>query len=145
MKDGLEAGAALVFSAGDLVRLRAELLADAPLESAAFILARPVLLSESRWRLIVAEVLTVERADYEERTAASIQLSATALARIAKRARQGGLTIIIAHTHPGRGPVGPSSVDLRGERSWVPAIRRRVPDAPHGRLILGFDDAHAAL
>lgn len=43
------------------------------------------------------------------------------------------------------GGVAPSLRDLAGEAQLLPAVRRRVPDIPHARLIISPNDVHAAL
>ena len=136
---------ALVFRAGAFERLRVALLADAPLETAAFILARSARVADSRWRLIVKEIVPLHDADYARRTESSVELHASALANVTKRARAENLTLLLAHTHTVPGSVGPSWIDRQGETAWVPAVRRRVPDVPHGRLIVGETSAHAAI
>lgn len=121
------------------------LLADAPLETACFLLAEPVRLSDSAWRLIVVDVMPLDPADYRARTPEFIELEAATLAAAAKRARLAHRALILAHTHPVSGAVAPSVVDRDGEARWVPAVRRRIGDLPVARLIVGRDAAHAAL
>jgi molybdopterin/thiamine biosynthesis adenylyltransferase len=135
----------LVFRAGAFERMRAAFLADAPLETAAFILARPARVADSWWRLIVKEIVLLHDGDYARRTESSVELHASILANVTKRARAENLTLLLAHTHPVPGSVAPSWMDRQGETAWVPAVRRRVPDVPHGRLIVGETSAHAAI
>jgi molybdopterin/thiamine biosynthesis adenylyltransferase len=136
---------ALVFRAGAFERMRVAMLADAPLETAAFILVRSARVADSQWRLIVKEIVPLQDGDYARRTESSLEVHASALANATKRARAENLTLLLAHTHPVPGSVGPSWIDRQGETAWVPAVRRRVPDVPHGRLIVGQTSAHAAI
>jgi|ERR1051326_2652646 molybdopterin/thiamine biosynthesis adenylyltransferase len=125
--------------------MRAALLADAPLETAAFILARAARVQGSRWRLIVKEIVSLHDSDYAQRTGSSVELHASTLASVTKRARAEKLTLLMVHTHPLPGSVGPSWIDRQGESAWVPAVCHRVPGVPHGRLIVGETSAHAAI
>src|SRR6266498_1067415 len=121
---------ALVFRTGAFERMRVAMLADAPLETAAFILARSARVADSRWRLIVKEIVPLQDGDYAHRTESSLELHASALANVTKRARAENLTLLLAHTHPVPGSVGPSWIDRQGEIVWFLAVRRRLPGSP---------------
>src|SRR5439155_8514092 len=86
-----------------------------------------------------------EESDYTHRSSDSIELSPGAIAPHIKRARHGGLSILLAHTQPWDGPVSPSMADRAGEARLVPILQSRVRGVPHGRLILGHRHVHAAL
>lgn len=135
----------LAFEQGELGALRERLLEGSPLESAAFVLARPVRTPAGVWRLIPHEVVWVEGGDYAVRTETELEVRPAAVARAAQRARQGGAAVVVVHTHPGAETVVPSRRDVNGERLLVPFLRRRIPDVPHARLILGPAAAEAAL
>lgn len=135
----------LVFRAGELSRLRAGLLADAPWETAAFLLARPVVTPGGAWRLLVYDVMTVAAEEYTARSESTIQLPPHVVARVMQRARREQASVVLVHTHPANAPTGPSSRDLLGEQVLVPAFARHVPNVPHARLILGPSLTHAAL
>jgi molybdopterin-synthase adenylyltransferase len=135
----------LVFSADELSRLRIELLADAPWESAAFLLARPVATPGGVWRLLVYHTIGVARDEYSARSDVAVQLPPKVVARVMQRARRERASVIFVHTHPADGPERPSSTDLAGERLLVPAFARHIPGMPHARLILGTTLTHAAL
>jgi molybdopterin/thiamine biosynthesis adenylyltransferase len=145
MNLGHRPASSLVFCDGALAGLRLHMLAESPLETACLVLARAVRLTDGRYRLVVGEIITLRDADYVARTETRLELTAEVLADATKRARSEGLALFLAHTHPVRGSVGPSSIDKHGEKKWVPAVRRRVPDVPHGRLIIGVDSVHAAI
>lgn len=134
----------LVFPASLYARFRVVAFEDAPLETAAFVLAAPVKAPDGFWRLIVRDVIFAEDSDYTLRTETRVKLRPDAVARAVQQARFEGLSVILAHTHP-CGTTGPSEHDLSGEAVLLPTLRRRVPDAPHGRLILWPDGLHAAL
>jgi len=143
--DGASARATLVFAADAFDRLRAMLLADAPLESVAFVLARPVRTPDGGWRQIAYDTLSIARTEYGRRTEVRVDVPADVVARVMQRARAERAAIVVVHTHPFTGPVVPSRRDRDGEGPLLEAFHRRVPDVPHARLILGFDASHAAL
>jgi molybdopterin-synthase adenylyltransferase len=134
----------LLFYGGALEMLRARLLAS-DLESAAFVLARPVQVSDGAWRLLAIEVLHIRDADYRRRSLTGVELPPEVIAPIIKRARHKKLSVILVHTHPGEGRVGPSAEDLAGEARLLPTLFQRVPEVPHGRLIIGNTDTNAAV
>ena len=137
--------ATLVFARGRFADLRARLLKDAPLESAAFVLARPVRTPNGGWRLIEYETLFVEPTEYGGRSDLRVDVLPDVVARVMQRARAERAAIVVVHTHTFAGPVEPSSHDRDGEGPLLDAFRRRVPAVPHARLIIGLDAAHAAL
>lgn len=137
-------GNALVFPAPQLENLRHELLASAPLESAAFAFARPVKTPRGEWRLVVYECQVVSDADYDFRDKVGIDLPPKVVARAIKRARETSSALVLVHTHPGFDPT-PSPRDRRGESLVVPAFQRRVRETPIARLILSPDALGAAL
>lgn len=137
--------ATLVFAGGLFADLRATLLKDAPLESAAFVLARPARTTTGGWRLIAYATLFVEPSEYGARSNVRADVSPDVVARAMQRARAERAAIVVVHTHTFAGPVEPSSRDREGEGPLLDAFRRRVPQVPHARLIIGLDAAHAAL
>ena len=145
-KDGsLTSRSTLVFSSKSLEALRADLLQASPLESACFVLARPVLTPAGGWRLIAYDVMPVADSEYALRAPERVDVPADVVARVMQRARAEKASIVITHTHPLAGTVAPSSRDREGEGALLTAFRRRVPDVPHARLILGADAMHTAL
>ncbi len=135
----------LVFPGRTFDLLRQALLLGSPLESACFVLASCSDIGEGSRRLVVVAVIQLDESAYQERTAWSIQVAARALADATKRARTENLSLFVAHTHPTADLVLPSATDRAGERMWLPAISRRAPHKPHGRLIIGKSDVCAAL
>jgi len=137
--------ASLVFAGGAFDRLRDNLLGSAPLETAAFVLARPVHTPSGALRLVVYSIIDVGESEYIDRSPHSIELPPSVVAAVMQRARNETAAIIATHSHPFSGAVSPSAVDLRGEISLFDAFRRRVPGIPHGRMIVGLDGIHAAI
>jgi len=134
----------LLFASGELSRVREMLLADAPLEAACFLLARAVATPRGGWRLLVHDVVELGPEDYAERSDVAIDLPPATVARVIGSARASGSSLILVHSHPMGGAI-PSQRDLAGEAQLLPVFRRRVPDVPHGRLIVAPDGMSAAL
>lgn len=139
-----ERGHVLLLDEDTLDRLRAALLADAPLESAAFLLARAVCSPTGVWRLMTYDVIAVAPDEYRVRLPEAVVLPPDVVARVLQRARRESASIVLVHSHPADAPRGPSPQDRAGERALVPTLARRVPGVPHARLILGSSFVHAA-
>jgi hypothetical protein len=135
----------LVFPGDSLARLRDSLLAGAPLESAAFLVAREVATPRGGIRLVVEDVFHAPPDAYLCRTPTAIELIPGFVAQIVSRARDAKATLVLAHSHPFNGVVQPSSQDRAGESRLLPAVRRRLGAVAVGRLILGPDGLHAAV
>jgi len=134
----------LVFPAPQLAALRSRLL-NTSNERAAFVFAQPVSVNEMGWHLVATEFEVVDDSTYSVQEPDSLQIPPEKIAQLLKRAREDRLSVVLAHTHPWQGPVFPSPADRLGEKELLPTIFRRVPGVPHGRLIFGHKDTHAAL
>lgn len=121
------------------------MLTDAPRETAAFLLARPIATLGGTWRLLVYDTMIVAPEEYAARSEVTIQLPPDVVARVMQRARREHASVVLVHTHPADLPAGPSPLDRAGERMLVPAFARHVVGLPHARLILGPTLTHAAL
>jgi molybdopterin-synthase adenylyltransferase len=135
----------IAFPAGGVGKVRETLLADVPLESAQFLFARPIRTPLGVWRLIVCDSLEIDNRDYLLRTEVALDVAPRAVAAAMQRARAEGLSIIVAHSHPLAHVVLPSDRDRAGEALLLEAFRRRIPDVPHARMIVGPDALNAAL
>jgi molybdopterin-synthase adenylyltransferase len=135
----------LVFTQEMFKSLKRDLLADAPLESAAYALARPVFTPEGSWRLIVYEIISIDPSEYLSRSSVSIELSPRVVAASYQRARSEKSSLVLIHTHPFDGVIEPSPRDLAGEAIMRPFLHQRMPTLPHVRLIIGMNGLHAAL
>jgi molybdopterin/thiamine biosynthesis adenylyltransferase len=133
----------LVFSNGELMSLREQLLASRE-ETAAIVLARAVR-SPRGWRLVASDVILAPSEAYSKRGHDHIELRPEFIAPVLKRARHERRAVVLVHTHPFPGSVAPSLVDQQGELILLPTIFSRVPGLPHGRLIIGPDGSNAAL
>lgn len=135
----------LVFGGDSLGELRDSLLSSSPLESAAFVLARPALTESGAWRLVAFKTIFVDSDEYVVQTESRIELAPDTLARALTLARAEEASLVLVHSHPLEDYPTPSGVDLEGEALLLPAIRRRVNAVPHARLIVGRKQMHSAL
>lgn len=128
----------LAFARDDFARLRSQLLATAPRESAAILYAAPAL-ADARLRLLVRDVEVIGPDGCLEQEIDRVVLSPLVVARAMKRARLEGLSLIFAHSHPFSQAPSFSEVDDAGERELMPTVFRQLPDRPHGTLVIGVD------
>jgi molybdopterin-synthase adenylyltransferase len=127
--------------AGDSLRER---LLNSAIETAGILYAHSVS-TEDGYRLIYRDFLFAPDDAYIFRSAHRVQLHPNFLATALKRARTNHWTVLLTHTHPWDGMVNASDIDREGELVFLPAVFRRVPGVPHGRLIFGHRDYDAAL
>lgn len=97
------------------------------------------------FRLLYRDFWLPPEEAYLQRTNDSIRLSPDFLAPALKKARVNHWSVLLTHTHPWPGLVSASAVDLQGESVLMPTVFNRIPNLPHGRLILGHHDYEAAL
>jgi hypothetical protein len=135
----------VAFAQEAFARIRETLLADAPLESARFLLAHAIRSPQNRWRLLPYTTLAPTASEYLDRTSSSIELSPAFVGRVLQQGRSAGSAIIMVHSHPFPGLTGPSSVDTEGESVLVPVIQQRIPGVAHGRIIIGPQSTHSAV
>jgi len=75
-----------------------------------------------------------------------IEVAPLAIARLAKKARLAGLTMVLCHSHPIEGQVRPSQVDMATEEDLCGrALYERLHHRPIGSLIVGPDGASARI
>lgn len=127
----------LVGGSDALRDLRHGLLSAAPNEAAAMVLCHHHQTPLRRWRLLMRETIDVPASAYQEQTPDRLQIDPIFLSRVLKRARQEGASILLTHTHPFSDWPEFSIADDDGEGRLIPAIFRRVPERPHGALVLG--------
>lgn len=135
----------LVFRGDAFARMQDRLLAEAPLESAAFLVARHVATPGGAVRLLVEDVVHPVPDVYRCRTSTAVELTPEFVAQVVSRVRSMRATIVLAHSHPFQGTVSPSRQDYAGEGLLLPAVWRRLGAIPVGRLIVGPDGLHAAV
>lgn len=126
----------LIFPDVSLSSLRAELLASAPNEAAAILLAGSAVTNKGA-RLLVRERHLVPPEHYTTQEELRIELSPNFLMPLLKRARNEGWSLILSHTHPFGDQAQFSYIDDAGEAVTMPVLFRRTKGQPHGSLVLG--------
>ncbi len=114
--------------------LRQHVFDQPGLEGAAFLLCGQSMSDESA-KLIVHAVMPIDAADFDERRRDGLVIKSSALTRIAKLARNEGLSIVFVHSHPD-GADDFSAQDDREEGRLIPFLQARVPGKIHGTLVL---------
>jgi len=133
----------LIFPHEDLSRLAAAFRGQS-LESFAIILARPVPFGAGSWRLLVESVNVPTDAEYKHRTEIAVEATAEFRLKHEARARREKLSVIYCHSHPAQpGQVHFSPIDDASEKPLAAYAAERVPDLPHGALVIGAETIHA--
>lgn len=119
-------------------QLREQLFSQTGVEGAAFLLCgRSVTKDEER--LVSHEVIAVAPEHYLARLPDFLSLDSFSYTRVAKRARERGLSVILAHSHP----FGPRSFSPQDDKEDVKLhefLVGRVPGRTHGSLVLTPDE-----
>ena len=100
-------------------------------ESFALVLARPVRLSQARWRLLVQSVHIPEPGEYEVRARNTAPRALASRLPVEERARAEGWSVIYCHGHP-----CPSGCPETGEVARAAYTAHRVPGVPHVSLVI---------
>jgi proteasome lid subunit RPN8/RPN11 len=116
-------------------RLKASLLANQELETAAVLLAEPMGTAEQPV-LVVREALLVPEKAYLLRKADQISIDPVAMNRMTRPARDRNWSVITLHTHPGASEPWFSQADDAGDSRLMPAFARMMSGAPHGSMVL---------
>ena len=124
----------LTVDAADLSALQATLLRG-DTEYCAILYASRAISANGRVRLLGREIVVPSNEDYESRRVDHAQLKPEFMARVTKRARIEGLSIVFAHSHPGRSAPHFSVTDDEGERDLAEFLGRRMPGSVHGALV----------
>jgi molybdopterin/thiamine biosynthesis adenylyltransferase len=124
--------------------LRAHLLADDH-EHAAVLICGAAITPAARL-MLVREVVPLAGEDLIEHAELHLSVDPVSIARLAKRAARANGSLIICHSHPFPGRVGPSPLDLDTEAQLCGrALAGRLAPRPVGSLIIGPDGASARL
>jgi molybdopterin-synthase adenylyltransferase len=124
--------------------LRAHLLADG-FEHAAVLICGTVN-TPGTLLMLVREVVPLGELDLLDHGELHLSVDPVTMARLAKRAARASGSLIICHSHPFPGPVGPSSLDLDTEAKLCgTALAGRLAPRPVGSLVAGPDGASARL
>jgi molybdopterin-synthase adenylyltransferase len=127
----------LVFPRDEFATLAARFRKER-LESFAIVLARPVPLGKNSWRLLVESVNVPTDDEYKHRSETAVEATSAFRLKHETRARRERLSIIYCHSHPSQeGQVRFSSTDDTTERPLAAYAAERVPDVPHGALVIG--------
>jgi proteasome lid subunit RPN8/RPN11 len=110
------------------------IFAEQPNEGAAFLICG-ISHTEREDRLLVREVVPVERAHYLVREPQRLSIDSQAYANAAKRADADGSSVVFVHSHPGGvGEFSPQ--DDREEPKLMAFLDARVPGRLHGSLVV---------
>lgn len=120
--------------------LRNTLLADAPREAAAFLLAGLVR-RHTDTIFTVREVHIVPADGYDAQEDLRLQVSARFFNRIISRAEREDLAVILCHTHPFEGPLFFSRADDIGEERSSQTLHDCLPGLPVGSIVIGPEGA----
>lgn len=123
----------LRIASSDLADLRSAVLRYEDERCAVLLASR---LAQGRGALIVQEMVFPESADYAGRSRVHAELRPEFVARVTKRAKVTGLSLVFVHTHPGQQKPQFSLVDDDGERELAAFLRRRGLHELHAALVL---------
>jgi len=125
-------------------QLRSHLLAD-DFEHAAVLLCG-TLTSPQGLVLTTRRIIPIDSEDLLDSSALHLSISPVALARVTKTARTEAGTVVLCHSHPWKGSVRPSALDLDTEAELCGrSLASRLDPRPVGALVLGHDGYSARL
>lgn len=127
---------AIVFSAGAFETVRQSLLKDAPRERATLLLAAPVDTARGR-RFLVRRDWSIPSVKYATQTESLVVIPPREIADAMKAAREEGLTLLLAHSHPCSDHPSFSPVDDDGEEALASTLFFRLDERPHASLVVG--------
>jgi molybdopterin/thiamine biosynthesis adenylyltransferase len=125
----------IVLAADDAAALTTRLL-ERDVEAAAVLLAGSHRRTDGTERLLVRETIHAEESDYARRGHLEAELTPDFVARVTKRARRDGFSMVFAHSHPGAIPPEFSAADGAGERALAGFLAHRHPERPHAALVV---------
>lgn len=132
----------ITFGDKDWTRLRKALTAG-EVERCAVVYAQAITRSDALVRLLVREIEFAEDSDYARQQVDGAVLHPELVARVTKRARREGLSLIFAHSHPGTCPPHFSPIDDCGERELAEFLKLRHFEAPHAAVVVSAGGARA--
>lgn len=122
--------------------LRRHLLGRAPYEEAGILLAG-LCTTKDLIELLVREVVPVPGDAYLTSGGMYLEIDPEFLAPLIKRCRLEGFSFILTHSHPFSSSVSFSGIDDAGEVRLFEKIQQRVPNVPHGAIVMGHDSVSA--
>lgn len=94
--------------------------------------------NEDKMVLTVREWIPVPGKGLQTREKFYLQIDPEFLAPVVKKCRYEKASLLVVHSHPmSNTHVGFSGIDDAGEDALIPKIQSRVPDRPHGALVVG--------
>lgn len=134
----------LRIAATDLQTLRSALLGTER-EQCAVLFACHGRGEDGRDRLLVRDMTLPVHGDYAKSGIDHAELRPEFVARVAKRARLEGLSLIFVHTHPGEQAPHFSSVDDHGEAELAAFLARRGQTSIHAAIVLSLGGLRARI
>jgi proteasome lid subunit RPN8/RPN11 len=92
--------------------------------------------------LLVQDLIEIPEEGYLIRKGDQIRLDPVMLNRITRPARDGGLSVITVHTHPGSTHPWFSEADDAGDSRLMPSLLNQMP-GPHGSMVIAGDTGTA--
>lgn len=132
----------LRIAATDMQALRSALLVP-QLEQCAVLFACHGRGDDGRDRLLVREITVPARDDYVSCAIGHAELKPEFVARVAKRARLEGFSLVFVHTHPGKGSPHFSTIDDYGEAELAAFLVRRRQTNIHAAMVLSQNGLRA--
>lgn len=121
--------------ASDIQTLRTALLGS-ECEQCAVLFAAHARVRDERDRLLVRDLVLPAHEDYTRSGIDFAELRPEFVARVSKRARLGGLSLVFVHTHPGKEDPRFSTVDDFGEQELAAFLSRRGQHDIHAAMVL---------
>ncbi len=125
----------IVLAASDFADLRQQLLGGAD-ESCAVLFAGSTVRTDGSHRLLVRDALIPEPSDYSRRGPIEAELNPQFVARVSKRARENGESVVFTHSHPGTDAPEFSRTDWEGEQHLASFFARRQPGVIHAAMVV---------
>src|SRR5438445_6579425 len=104
-------------------------------ETAALLFARYVR-TDAGDRLVVTDVVAMPEPAYLDRSPDRISIDPVAINRLARPARDAGLSVFATHSHPGAEVAEFSWADDEGDRRFLPSMCSWIPGRPHGSVVV---------
>lgn len=115
--------------------IRSNLLVD-DVERCAIGYASQTRRGDGRIRLLVRDYELPHTNDYAMQTREAVELRPDFVARVTKRARRAGDSLVFFHSHPGTAAPRFSRVDDRGESHLGRFLSQRIPDRRHVSIVV---------
>jgi molybdopterin-synthase adenylyltransferase len=125
----------LVLAEADAAAVNTELLGG-DTEKCAVLYTNRTRRSDGLVRLLVREIQWPAPEDYSRRGALEAELNPAFVARVTKRSRLEGTSLVFVHSHPGKHSPHFSSIDWEGEEHLRGFLAHRHPSGKHIALVI---------